>query len=101
MPLTKVCPQCIAAVNVRRLACECGHFFASKRRAPVVTMKSKRIAIGSKRKLESADETLLRQRKDSIRHAQARALESRVDTLRQLKCDRMRTATKRDLETQG
>ena len=27
MPLTKICPQCSAAVNVRKLACECGHFF--------------------------------------------------------------------------
>ena len=123
MPLTKVCPQCCAIANMSKSACECGHFFTLKGKAPVVTMKSKRTAMRDKRVLESKDETLLRQKRDSIRHAQrqaleteqesvqrkqqnrgckakTRALESQHDALKRKNCDRKYKAAKRALETQ-
>ena len=47
MPLKKVCVHCSASVNVRKSACACGHVFASKKSSPLVTMKSKRVAMKS------------------------------------------------------
>ena len=42
MPPTKVCPQCKAAVPVRRKTCErCDHVFRSERKAESVNLREK------------------------------------------------------------
>ena len=94
MPLKKVCVHCSASVNVRKSACACGHVFASKKSSPLVTMKSKRVAMDSRRSLESEDEIATRKSKDSLRKAKKRA------SGEFLQSDRTRAAKKRALETQ-
>ena len=55
--LSKACPECSANVNVRKSVCECGHCFVLKRKRSVdAKRRSKRIAVRSKRALESAEE---------------------------------------------
>ena len=76
MPPSKTCPKCSAIVHIRKSACECGHCFSLKRKAPSVTMKSKRMAMRCKRTLESASDTLLRQKKDSTNKAKTIVSES-------------------------
>ena len=59
------------------------------------TRKSKRVAMRKKRKLESTNETLLRQMKDSIRKAQKRGLETEEQALQRKEIDRAYQSTKR------
>ena len=57
----KVCPKCRGSVNVKRTACECGHFFAIKgKMSHDAVRKSKRVAMRCKRALESYNESMAR-----------------------------------------
>ena len=67
--------------------CVCGHLFKTKI-AVYSTRKSKGIAIQKKGALESADETLSRQVKDSTKRARNRALETDDETLHRQEQDR-------------
>ena len=74
---TKVCPQCCAVVNLRKSVCECGHYFVLKKKTSVNSKslrKSKRIAMQTKRALESTFQTTLRQNNDSERKAKKKEL---------------------------
>jgi len=74
-------------------------FLLKQKKSVSATRKSKRVAMRQKRKLESANETLLRQMKDSIRKAQKRGLETEEQALQRKKIDRAYQSTKRALET--
>ena len=76
MPLTKVCEHCSASVHIRKLVCACGHVFGSKKSGPSAARKSKRVAVGIRRSLESDVETAARKATDSVRKAKERALEN-------------------------
>ena len=65
MPPTKVCVHCSASVHIRKTACVCGHVFASKKSSPLVTMKSKRVAMDERRALESEVEIAARKSKET------------------------------------
>ena len=69
MPLTKQCLKCDAIVNLRQSVCKCGNCFILKKKAACVNVnsrrKSKRIAMQSKRALETACET---RKKPKVNH---------------------------------
>lgn len=103
MPLTKLCSECGIFVNLRQSVCECSHCFVLKRKASVNSSsvrKSKRIAMQSKKALESVCETTLRQTKDNVRKAQKRASETEGELLQRKQLDKARNAKKRALETE-
>ena len=75
MPPTKVCPQCKAAVPVRRKTCErCDHVFRSKRKA-VCNLREK--AMKRMRSVESDSVKSARKAKDKLHKACERASETR------------------------
>ena len=87
MPPVKQCRQCGSMMAIKKLVCVFGHLF--KRNLPVyATRKSKRVAMQLKRALESADETVLRQTKDSTSKAQKRALETEEQSLQRKQSER-------------
>ena len=104
MPLTKQCSKCDAIVNLRQSVCKCGNCFVLKKKAGCVNVnsrrKSKRIAMQSKRALETACETTLRQSKDNVRQAQKRALETESESWQRKELNKARNARKRALETE-
>ena len=98
MPLLKQCPACSFMVPISKSVCKCGNLF--KKIKPVYnTNNSKRIAMQQKRALESAEEVMLRQAKDSSRRAQKRTLETSDETLYRQEQDQAYTAKKRASET--
>ena len=79
MPPTKVCPQCKAAVPVRRKTCErCDHVFQSKRKAEC-NLREK--AMKRMRSVESDSVKSARKAKDKLHKACERASETRERTL--------------------
>ena len=77
MPLTKSCPECHTVVNVKKTVCVCGHCFVLKLKVSYDTArKSKRIAMKSKRALETVAETMNRQEHVRVYIASKRSLES-------------------------
>ena len=98
MPLTKACPRCCSVVNVMKLACPCGHIFTIRQKRPVITRKSKRLAMKQKRGLELESDTRVRQQNDRVARTQKRALESHDEAFHQKLAY---TAKKRSFETHG
>ena len=97
MPPTKVCPQCKAAVPVRRKTCEhCDHVFRSKRKAECNLQEkvAKRM-----RAVESDSVKSARKAKDKLHKAYERVSETRERTLHRQKQNRMRMASMRESET--
>ena len=105
MPLTRICPICYGSVNIKKSVCECGHYFAMRmsRKNSInakSVRKSKRIAMQSKKALESACETTLRQSKDRERKAQKRALETECESWQRRQSDKTRKVISRALENE-
>ena len=97
MPPTKVCPQCKAAVPVRRKTCErCDHVFRSKRKAEC-NLREK--AMKRMRSVESDSLKSARKAKDNLHKACERASETGERTLYRQELNRMRMASMRDSET--
>ena len=96
MPLSKVCAHCSASVNVRKSVCACGHVFSSKKSSPSAARKSKRVAVGIRKSLESDVETAARKTKDSVSKAKKRALK---DEDQRKESDRAHGTKKRASET--
>ena len=97
MPPTKVCPQCKAAVPVRRKTCErCDHVFRSKRKAEC-NLREK--AMKRMRSVESDSVKSARKAKDKLPKACERVSETRERTLYRQEQSRMRMASMRDSET--
>ena len=96
MPPTKVCEHCSASVHIRKSVCACGHVLGSKKSSPSAARKSKRVAVGIRRSLESDVETAARKAKDSVSKAKKRALE---DEYQRKQSDRARATKKRASET--
>ena len=87
MPPTKVCPQCKAAVPVRRKTCErCDHVFRSKRKAEC-NLREK--AMKHMRSVESDGVESARKAKDKLHKACERASETRERPLHRLEQHRM------------
>ena len=79
MPPTKVCPQCKAAVSVRRKTCErCDHVFRSKRKAEC-NLREK--AMKRMRAVQSDSVKSARKAKDKLHKACERVSETRERTL--------------------
>ena len=97
MPPTKVCPQCKAAVPVRRKTCErCDHAFRSKRKAEC-NLREK--VVKRMRAVESDTVKSTRKAKDKLHKACEKASETREQTLHRQKQNRMRMASMRESET--
>ena len=90
MPPTKVCPQCKAAVPVRRKTCErCDHVFRSKRKAECILREK------AMRAVESDSVNSARKAKDKLHKACVRASETREQTLHRQDQNRMHMASMR------
>ena len=97
MPPTKVCPQCKAAVPVRRKTCErCDHVFRSKRKAEC-NLREK--AMKCMRSVESDSVKSARKAKDKLHKVCERASETRERTLYGQEQNRMHKASMRESET--
>ena len=97
MPPTKVCPQCKAAVPVRRRTCErCDHVFRSERKAEC-NLREK--VVKRMRAVESDTVKSTRKAKDKLHKACERASETREQTLHWQEQNRMRMASMRESET--
>ena len=93
MPPTKVCPQCKAAVPVRRKTCECcDHVFQSKRKAGC-NLREK--AMKRMRAVES-DVKSARKAEDKLHKAYEKASETRERTLHRQEQNRMCMASMRE-----
>ena len=78
MPPTKVCPQCKAAVPVRRKTCEsCDHVFRSKQKAEC-NLREK--VVKRMRAVESDTVKSTRKAEDKLHKACERASETREQT---------------------
>ena len=61
----KVCPQCNTVVHVKRLVCDCGHAFASKKRkARGTAVGEPENAMKCRKTLLSEEELLVRKERD-------------------------------------
>ena len=97
MPPTKVCPQCKAAVPVRRKTCErCDHVFRSKRKAEC-NLREK--AMKRMRSVESDSVKSARKAEDKLHKVCERASETRERTLYRQEQNRMHKASMRESET--
>ena len=97
MPPTKVCPQCKAAVPVRRKTCErCDHVFRSKRKAEC-NLREK--AMKRMRAVKSDGVKSARKARDKLHKACEKASETRERTLHRQEQNRMRMASMRESET--
>ena len=93
MPPTKVCPQCKAAVPVRRKTCECcDDVFRSKRKAECNLQEK---AMKRMRSVESDSVKLARKAKDKLHKVCERATETRKRTLYRQEQNRMHKASMR------
>ena len=82
MPPTKVCPQCKAAVPVRRKTCErCDLVFRSKRKAECNLREKTVITMKRMGAVESHSVKSARKAKDKLHKACERASETRERTL--------------------
>ena len=94
MPPTKVCPQCKAAVPVRRKTCgRCDHVFRSKRQAEC-NLREK--AMKRVRAVESGSVKSARKAKDKLHKACERASEICERTLHRQEQNRMRKSSMRE-----
>ena len=97
MPPTKVCPQCRAAVPVRRKTCERrDHVFRSKQKAEC-SLREK--AMKHMRAVESDSMKSARKAKGKLHKAYERASETDERTFHRLEQNRMRMASMRESET--
>ena len=79
MPLTRLCPQCSASVNVKKAECACGHAFCKRR---FIGTKERKIAMTRKRQLEPEGTMSMRRERDRLSKARHRGLESESEVLR-------------------
>ena len=69
MPLTRLCPQCSASVNVKKAECACGHAFCKRRS---IGTKERKIAMTCKRQLEPEGTMSMRRERDRLSKARHR-----------------------------
>ena len=90
MTPTKVCPQCKAAVPVRRKTCErCDHVFRSKQKAEC-NLREKAM-----KRIRAVESDSVKSAKDKLHKACERASETRERTLHRREQNRMRMASMR------
>ena len=95
MPLTRLCPQCSASVNVKKAKCVCGHTICKRRS---IGAKKRKIAMKRKRQLEPEGTMSMRRECDKLSKARHRSLESELEALLRQKQNRASMAKKRALE---
>ena len=76
MPVTRQCPNCGCAVNIRKLVCQCGHIFSRKRPQYNRGRKLHRDSVAMKRALETSEQTDNCRKVERDRAARIRALET-------------------------
>ena len=102
----KICPSCEMSVHIKKMVCDCGHRFKNKGSCPShkhatikLSNENKKLAMRSKRQLESKEEVLHRREVDKLAHAKKRALETPEKTEERHMVDKLAHAKKRALET--
>ena len=98
MPLTRLCPQCSASVNVKKAECTCGHAFCKRRS---IGTKERKIAMMRKRQLEPEGTMSMRRERDRLSKARHRGLESESEVLRRKVQNKASMAKKRALEPES
>ena len=100
MPLTKVCPQCSAVINIRKSVCVCGHSFNTrKQKSPCERKTTMSVRKAEKRTAAIPTEILARQEQDRACKAAKREFESPAEKLARQERDRACKATKKDFES--